>query len=621
MKLINTLNIEQKQAALSKNKNSLVVASAGTGKTSTIMGRIEYLLNRGASPHEIMLITFTSKAAGEIIERLERYFDYDTVSSIMAGTFHSIALRHITKQMNIKIIKSFEALAVFKNISSRVGLDRVAIDDKYSNKQLLQIFAKYDSTARDDLENFLIEQKSENDKREHDFSMYCNAYDEFRKLKRERLIFEFNDLLSYGIENTEMLGLRSYKHLIVDEFQDTNPLQEKLIYSIFPETLFCVGDFDQSIYGFNGADISIISEFISTHEDPGYFNLKRNYRSAPAILNLAEKVIKNNPRIYPKELIAEYKGETGNEKPQFFKFFHNANQFESIASFILTIPENKRDDVAILYRGNSSAVGAEMALKDMNIEYERIGGSSFFDRDDIQIMLACIEISYGEFSEESLLKAYYDKNVSHIQIEELYKEVKRSGFNNITSSNIHLTEQDKKSLCLDDFIKLRNQCKNLKKPVTLLKKVFSSDLFEQLIEEQAFKGSQSVNDDEQRLEKKKEILIEAAGKHKTVERFMKSLEKSKRQNNDDEIQKVKLMSVHASKGLEFNTVFIVDLVDGMFPNKRLMSSGGSLDEERRLFYVAVTRAKNNLWLCFPERDKKGNKNIPSPFLFEGGFNV
>jgi len=618
MKIINTLNAEQRDAALSEFDKTLVVASAGTGKTSTIMARIENLLHNGARPEEIMLITFTSKAASEMLERLERYFSSDIVEKITAGTFHATALKHISASVKgMKIIQNFEARTLLKNTASRVGLNSLG-EERYSNNQLLYLFGKFQSSRIESVQEFIESEIKESDTKEHRCDIYEDLYHEFQKTKAKNKMFEFNDLLLYAKQNCEDIGLNKYQHLIVDEFQDTNPLQEALIDAITPKTLFCVGDYDQSIYGFNGADISIITDFMTKYDNSAYFNLKRNYRSAPAILNLAEKVISNNERIYPKELIAEYKGVTGDEKPQLFTFHNNANQFESIASYILSIPEHKRADVAILFRGNSSAAGAEIAMKELGIAYDRKSGSSFFDRDDVKIMLACLMISTGRFKFEELLMAYFDIHASHLLLEELYRALVQADFTTSFAEHIQLSNQDKESIFVDDFFKLRKSCQSIKKPLVLLEKVFNSKLFETLLEEQIYKGADFIKEDERKIEEKKEIIRGAAGKHKTIERFIRSLDR-KGQSEEDDVQKVNLMSVHASKGLEFDTVFVVDLVEKMFPNQRLVSSGGSIEEERRLFYVAVTRAKNTLWLCYPKKDKKDRTNEPSIFLKEAGF--
>jgi len=236
-------------------------------------------------------------------------------------------------------------------------------------------------------------------------------------------------------------------------------------------------------------------------------------------------------------------------------------------------------------------------------------------------MLATITLATQRFTYEDLLKAYFDIKIPHTLLEDIFRLFKRENYNITPQTHLGLSIDNKKLSHIEELIKLRIVLKRIKKPEIALKNIFDSAFFKAMIEQQVYKGDSRIEDDERKLENKTNILISASKKHKTIERFLKSVSKpSQKKEDEQEIDtKVKLMSVHASKGLEFNIVFLVDLTQKMFPNKRLMAGGGSLDEERRLFYVAVTRAKNILWLCYPKKRDNGAKNEPSVFLREGGF--
>lgn len=628
MQLVNGLNLEQKQASSSRAKNTLVVASAGTGKTSTIMARVEYLLNNGALPQEILLITFTNKAAIEMKKRLLKYFNHGIVEKINAGTFHAISLNAIKPfYSNLKILGDAEHRVLVRTAYSKVKSElKIQYSNIMSPHTLAQYFKTYLSVSLkyDDFYEYIytmLEKKDDNQNIAELINIYSDIYREFKGLKIAGNLFEFDDLIQYAIDFQEKLSIKHHKHLIIDEYQDTNPLQEALSKTVHYETMFCVGDYDQSIYAFNGADIDIISNFTKKHKNSMYYNLFRNYRSAPKILGLAERVIANNPRIYPKELKAEFKGRTGNEDPQYFKFETTMEQFESIAAYISSIPIEKRGDVAILYRGNSSAAGAEIALNSLNVEYDRKNSSSFFNRIDIQIILATLKLSRGTFDYKDLLVAYQDCNIKHNTLEQFYKNIKLSNFSHCSYPELaNNTQQysDAVLLNLHDYIDLRKKCSKIKKPASLIKIVFDSGLFMKLIKRRAFPEGKKTDYHQYQLEEKRDMLINAAYPHKNLDLFLKSLIK-KPSKEDVKNNKVQLMSVHSSKGLEFDTVFLVDLTSKMFPNSRLMNAGGSLEEERRLFYVAVTRAKNTLWLCYPTRDARNTKRDPSCFLIEAGF--
>lgn len=382
---LSNLNEEQHRSATCKLGHNLTIASAGTGKTSTIVGRIGHLLQNGTKPEQILLLTFTNKAAAEMINRVAKFFDDETARAIISGTFHSVSYKLLKKsEKNITLKQPNELKTLFKSIyEKRVFVDQ---DDTkpYDGGYLYDIYSLFLNSSYD--ENFEDWLETKNSEQKKHSLIYQDVVDEFNNLKKKYGYVNFDDLL------LQMLQLQkesefNFTEILVDEYQDTNPLQGKILDGFKPKSLFCVGDYDQSIYAFNGSDIGIISSFDKRYTDGDIFTLDKNYRSTAPILNLANKVIQHNPRIYEKSLKVVRKDET--HIPKLLKFDELYLQYEYIAKQILK-SYTKRDDIAIIYRNNSSADGIEANLRDMGIACKRKGGHSFFDSREIKVILDII---------------------------------------------------------------------------------------------------------------------------------------------------------------------------------------------------------------------------------------
>lgn len=295
---LSNLNEEQHKSATCPFGYNLTIASAGTGKTSTIVGRIGYLLNSGVKPQQILLLTFTNKAAAEMVGRVAKFFDEKTAKSIVSGTFHSISyklLKQYEKPITLK--QPSELKTLFKSVyEKRVFIDSDDVKP-YDGGYLYDMYGLYLNSSYDESFETWLENKNSDQKRH--CLIYQDVIDEFNKLKKEYGYVNFDDLL------LEMLKLQNenefdFVEVLVDEYQDTNPLQGKLLDGFKPKSLFCVGDYDQSIYAFNGSDIGIISSFDKRYSGANIFTLNKNYRSTAPILNLANKVIEHNERVYEK---------------------------------------------------------------------------------------------------------------------------------------------------------------------------------------------------------------------------------------------------------------------------------------------------------------------------------
>ncbi|MCE3036900.1 ATP-dependent helicase [Helicobacter sp. faydin-H20] len=672
---LSILNCEQKLAATAPMGHNLIIASAGTGKTSTIVGRIAYLFENNIAPESILLLTFTNKAAEEMITRVAKKFGEKKAKSIQAGTFHAVAYRYLKDKYDITLKQPRELKILFKSIAEkRVYLDVDSKTPPYTAQYLYDFYSLYLNASKNQNFEAWLEEKSPEHMR---YAMiYEGIFDEFRELKESYKYADYNDLLlRYRKEMQE--NFSPYEEVLCDEYQDTNPLQDSILDALKPKSLFCVGDYDQSIYAFNGADINIIGNFTQKYADAKVFTLTKNYRSSGLILDLANRVIQNNERIYPKSLEVV---KTGNFTPPKLLIFDELFlQYQGIAKNIATGNPNL-DEVAVIFRNNASGDGCEASLRSFGIPVRRKGGTSFFETKEISLMLdlcsllnnskdmmACIHIlSYGAMIGNSVAKDIYEGllvlgdgdiyqglvNPNDKQPYQNNKKIPQLGLFN----DFFMTDQagrfdeflessfkshpilsypkfnKESALFLQDFYMVFKNLYRKKDPTTLVTQISKSSFYtrimEMLAKDRAKKRDGSIDNrrkDEalEQINNKIFILTNLAKKYDYISRFLNAMVLG----SSEAVQGkgVSLLSVHASKGLEFEEVYVVDLMEGRFPNQKLANrDGGSIDEERRLFYVAVTRAKTKLTLSYAKtyNNKEKTKNIlyePSRFLYEAGM--
>ncbi|MGL2378026.1 ATP-dependent helicase [Helicobacter pylori] len=663
------LNPEQLKAALASKGYNLVIASAGTGKTSTIVGRILYLLDNGIKPEEILLLTFTNKASNEMIARVAKYFKLS--SKIEAGTFHAVAYRYLKEHYPNLSLKQPKELR--KLLESIVDTKNAIDDDKkpYTSQHLYALYSLYTNALKQ--EDFSAWLSHKNPEHMPYATLYENILEEFENTKKKHDYIDYNDLLL--LFKQAMLERPSpYKEVLCDEFQDTNPLQESILDAINPPSLFCVGDYDQSIYAFNGADISIISNFTQKYKNAQVFTLTKNYRSSKEILDLANQVIQRNERIYPKNLEVVKSGHFN--KPVLLNYNDNIAQCQDIAKRIVMRKDFK--EVAVIFRNNASADQLEAALRSHNVPSKRKGSASFFESKEValaldicallfnpkDIMAAIHILSYisdigsntAKDIHEALMllgngdlklalthpskeaKIYTKKKeiTSMGLFEEIFALENSSRFNGVIDKAFHshpVLMHPKISLngakTLSDFFTLYTKAPT-HSPSALIKHILESAFFQtfktRLLKERSKNKDGSYNEfkklqAQKRFNEKMDLLSSLAKNYQNLGRFLNGTLIGS--NEATQGEGVNLLSVHASKGLEFKDVYIIDLMEGRFPNHKLMNTGGGIEEERRLFYVAITRAKENLWLSYAKNELRENakpkEHKPSVFLYEAGL--
>ncbi|GAA8977379.1 ATP-dependent helicase [Helicobacter pylori] len=664
------LNPEQLKAAKALKGYNLVIASAGTGKTSTIVGRILHLLDNGIKPEEILLLTFTNKASNEMIARVAKYSQ--SSSKIEAGTFHAVAYRYLKEHYPNLSLKQPKELK--KLLESIVDTKNALTDDDkkpYTSQHLYALYSLYTNALKQ--EDFSAWLSNKNPEHTPYAAFYENILDEFENTKKKHNYIDYNDLLL--LFKQAMLERPSpYKEVLCDEFQDTNPLQESILDAINPPSLFCVGDYDQSIYAFNGADISIISNFTQKYKNARVFTLTKNYRSSKEILDLANQVIQRNERIYPKNLEVVKSGRFN--KPALLNYNDNIAQCQDIAKRIVMRKNFK--EVAVIFRNNASADQLEAALRSHNVPSKRKGSASFFESKEVALALDICALIFNpkdimaaihvlshisdigsntakDIHEALMLLGNGDLKSALIQpnkeakiytkkkeitsmglFEEIFALENSSRFNGVIDKAFHshpVLMHPKISLngakMLSDFFILYTKAPT-HSPSALIKHILESAFFQtfktRLLKERSKNKDGSYNEfkklqAQKRFNEKMDLLSSLAKNYQNLGRFLNGTLIGSSEATQGE--GVNLLSVHASKGLEFKDVYIIDLMEGRFPNHKLMNTGGGIEEERRLFYVAITRAKENLWLSYAKNELRENakpkEHKPSVFLYEAGL--
>ncbi|WP_353662482.1 ATP-dependent helicase [Hydrogenimonas sp. SS33] len=667
---LSRLNPEQHAAATAPLGHNLIIASAGTGKTSTIVGRIGHLLGRGIAPEEIMLLTFTNKAAAEMVERVASFFSRDVAGRIEAGTFHAVSYRRLRAMGKPIVLKQpSELKTLFRSIYDKRRFHHID-GEPFSANFLYDLYSLYQNAATEPFGEWLADRHAG---QEGFVDIYLDIVEEFVQTKREYGFVDFNDLLIMMKEAARSTPM-PFKEILVDEYQDTNALQGSWIEAMDPPSLFCVGDYDQSIYAFNGADIRIIGSFTKKYPDARVWTLTKNYRSTAPILSLANRVIEHNERIYPKQLEVVRRGEA--QAPRLLIFETLMEQYETIARMIRrsTTPH---EEIAVIFRNNATADGIEAMLREQGIACRRKGGRSFFDAKEVKAALDLAVLMANPKDMMAFIHIFeYASGIGSATAKELFEGLNTLGHGDLIEGILHPDGQvnpfrarsvnyqlglfdhpthvgsvsrfahlglDERFMAhpilkhpalnaegvrfIYDYFELIKALRGVRRPDSLIRQILSSKTYRSIVEKLADRRATLKNGeiDEtrreeamERIKRKGVLLIQLASAYHTLEKFINAMVLGGGELSEGE--GVNLLTVHASKGLEFLEVYVIDLMDGRFPNRKLASKAGRVEEERRLFYVAVTRAKEKLFLSYARYDAfKDLTFLPSQFLYEAGM--
>lgn len=619
MNLIDSLNDRQKEAVVNTDGPMLILAGAGSGKTKVLTTKVAYLIEeKNIDPNNILAITFTNKAAKEMKERIFK-LEGNSAFYIQISTFHSFGLKILKEncellgyEKNFTILDSDDSLSIIKKIMKELNIDA----NKYNPKAIKNVISNN--------KNEIIDPEK--------YSLYVNTdFDEialevYRKYEKSLKInnaVDFDDLLILPLKlfnnNPGVLQKyqEKYKYVFIDEYQDTNEPQyilSKMISAKY-KNITVVGDADQAIFTWRGANYKNILNFEKDYKDAKIVLLEENYRSTKTILNAANNVIKNNKVRKEKNLWTQ--NEEGS-KITYYKAFDEKDESNYVVNEIKKLIEKgvNPKDICVLYRANAQSRTVEEAFLTSNISYNIVGSYAFYNRKEIKDLIAYLKLIYNNKDDVSLLRVinYPKRGIGNKAIENLaiksnvldksLYEVIDSGKELEFKNMIEEIKKEESHLTLTELIDMVLDKSGMKKSLEDEKSIEADIRLENLEEFKSIAKAMEINEGIVSLE---ELLDKLA--------LVSDVSEQKNDNED----KVTLMTMHAVKGLEYDYVFVVGVEEGLFPHSNSLESNDELEEERRLCYVAITRAKKKLYLI-NARSRilygKVSSNVPSRFINE-----
>ncbi len=641
--ILDGLNKEQKEAVIEQNGTLLVLAGAGCGKTKVLTTRIAQLIQSGISPYEILAVTFTNKAAKEMVERLSVMVGEDKAKKMWVGTFHSISGRILRTDIDKyidedgkKYDKSFviyddsDSLAIIKN-----ALKSKNMDEKVYQPRLIKTAISNAKNKMQDAYTFSTRA------RDYRTEKIAEIYTEYQKHLQLNNALDFDDMLMLAVKLLETSQevrekyFNRFKHILVDEFQDTNLSQYQMINSIYTNyneedkllnrSLCVVGDVDQSIYSWRGADYKILLNFQSTFSKTKLVKLEQNYRSVGTILTAANAIITNNTQRLSKNLYSNLgKGDDIE--------LYEANDEADEANFLIRkirneLQNNTLGNMSVLYRTNSQSRAIEEACIAAGIPYKIVGGLKFYDRKEIKDILAYLKLIYNPSDSQSLRRIINvpRRSIGETTVQKLIKlsiDNEQSIYDILTSIAEYDEFNSGIKAKLTSFVELiekfRRNVNSYKLPEFIAYLLEDSGYIKELRDE-------DTPEAESRIENLQEFINVAKEFEPTEEgnefgEFLSQVSLvSDIDSYNEETESLTLMTLHSAKGLEFDIVFLTGLEEGIFPHSRSLNNLTEMEEERRLMYVGVTRAKKQLYISHAKRRQMWGEYRyynPSRFLEE-----
>ncbi len=620
MDYIEKLNNEQKKAATFKDGPCLVIAGAGSGKTKVLTTRIANLIENGVKPYNILAITFTNKAAGEMRERVNNIIN---AHDAFIGTFHSFGLKIIRENSALfnltsafTLIDTEDQTSIIKKIMKDINITDKMISPAFIKSKIS--FIKNNMLSDSEIANFLI---SENEK------IAVKIYYEYEKILKRNNTLDFDDLLKKPVElfnsNKEVLEKYQdkFKYILIDEYQDTNEVQYKLVKLLSKKylNLFVVGDPSQSIYAFRGANYQNILNFEKDFKGCTVIKLPQNYRSTQTILDAANEVISHNKQRKDLDLFSDL-GQ--GVKIKYIRTFNDSMENKRVVDEIQKLYEEgyNRKDMAIFYRTNAQSRSIEDALVKANIPYKVFGSFYFYKRKEIKDLLAYLKLIANPSDDVSLERVINEpkRKIGDKTIENLREKAR--------SLNISMFE----AIDSGKELEFKNLILNL---IEISKDTSITGLIDKTLELSKMKETYE-NDKSLESDIRLENLMEFRSVSETYEKetgnvnlsdfLMEVSLVSDAAEYSLDADAVTLMTVHSAKGLEFKVVFIIGLEENIMPISKALYDDEELEEERRLMYVAITRAKEKLYLLNAGRRMLyGNMqmNPPSRFISEISDNL
>jgi len=628
------LNPSQRAAVEQTNGPVMIVAGAGSGKTRVITYRVAHLIQKGVDPFNILVLTFTNKAAKEMRERITRVVGGEA-KNIWMGTFHSVFAKILRVEANLigypnnfTIYDTDDSKSLIRTI-----LKEMQLDDKLYNANFVynRISAAKNNliSAGEYQKNAQIQAEDQSGGRGNLGQIYLTYTQRCYKagaMDFDDLLFKTNVLLK---EHPEVLYKyqTKFKYLMVDEYQDTNFSQYLIVKRLaaINENICVVGDDAQSIYAFRGANIQNILNFEKDYPDLHVFKLEQNYRSTQNIVNAANSIIANNKNQLKKDVFSA--NETG-DKIKVVRAFSDNEEGKMVAESILqdrSLQSLNFKNFAILYRTNAQSRAMEEALRKLNIPYKIYGGTSFYQRKEIKDLIAYFRLTFNPNDEEALKRVinYPRRGIGDTSVERIFiaaDQHQKSIWEVITNPQHFLDGRTAGVVypfgsMIQSFQVI---AKNNNAYDTAMHIAQHSSILKDLYEDKSVEGLNRYENIQELLNGIKEFSEREDIEEKGLDVFMQDIALLTNDDNDKNpnADTVSLMTIHSSKGLEFSQVFIVGLEENLFPSQLSLNSRSDLEEERRLFYVAITRAEKKLTLSYAtSRYRWGTLNNCEPSRF------
>ena len=610
--LIEGLNDRQKEAVISTEGPCLVIAGAGSGKTKVLTHKIAYLISeKYVKPWNIIAITFTNKAANEMKERIQNIIG-DAANDLWMGTFHSICVKILRKYID-RI--GFDHSFLIFDTSDQKTLIKECLKDLKVDDKLFTDRAVLSEISNG--KNEMLEPKDYKIKYAGDFRRETigNIYELYQQRLKENNALDFDDIINYTIkiltENPDVLEYytEKFKYVLVDEYQDTNKAQFMLVSILASKygNITVVGDNDQGIYSFRGADITNILNFEKDFPGTKIIKLEQNYRCTGNILKAANAVIKHNENKYEKKLW------TANDEGELPSIYQSEDEYDEASYVVKQINHLKTEeyykysDFVVLYRMNSQSRAIEDILRREDIPYKIVGGLKFYERKEIKDIIAYLRLIYNTSDNISLKRIINEpkRGIGKTSLDNIQQISEQNGISMYeVIKNAEQFGLNRVKANADDFINLIEELRTKQNELSI------SELIKQTLNKSGYTKALELENSveaESRIQNLEEFLtvaieFEEEFADNTLGEFLENITLSSDIDNvEDAENSVTLMTLHSAKGLEFPTVFLVGLEEGIFPGYKSIGEENALQEERRLFYVGITRAKEHLFLTCAKR--------------------
>jgi len=643
--ILSDLNKEQLVAVEATEGPVMVIAGAGSGKTRVLTYRIANLMRKGIDPFNILSLTFTNKAAREMKDRVMQLIGDREGRNVWMGTFHSIFAKilriegkHLGYPSNFTIYDSDDSKRLIRSILSEKNLDTKVYSPSYVASRISMAKSSLVSPRAyaDNPEIIAADESARKPEIKNIYNTYQNRLRRADAMDFDDLLFN-TYLLFSNFAEVLLKYQRKFKYIMVDEYQDTNHAQYLILKKLAANTenICVVGDDAQSIYGFRGANISNMLNFKHDYSDYHLFKLEQNYRSTKNIVEAANHVISYNKDQIKKKVW------TGNDQGSLLGFIHATSDNEEgkmVADSVFELKMNNQlpnSDFAILYRTNAQSRSMEEGLRGKNIPYKIYGGTSFYNRKEIKDLLAYFRLVINHNDEDSLQRSINTpaRGIGKTTMEKIVVAADEHDVNmwevitNLAKYGVNLNSgTTAKLMNFSTMIKSFAAEMKKKEAYDLARHIaISSGLLKMFRDEDTPEAVSRVENIEELLNGIKQFSEKGAEENEgdlelqgTLEEFMQDIALLTNQDNEDEEDKdkVTLMTIHSAKGLEFPYVYVVGLEENLFPSIQSISTRTELEEERRLFYVAITRAEKHLTLCYAEsRFRWGQFTITEPSRF------